>query len=586
MRQSADAMNLIRKHYPCLFVLALYSICIIAANPAGEFPLNDDWSYTRSAFALSSGHGLKVDEWAAPSLVGQAFYGGLLAKLFSPSFLVLRISTLLLSCGTVTLLWGIFRRIPLRNDLACILLFAWVFNPLQFNLSFTFMTEIPFLFFIVLALYLYVRYRGACSPGMLLASAAALGYAFLIRQTALFFLLALLCAVLIDLQSGFAKRLRHSIGAAAVFGVFVASYYLWIAVRGGSTAAMHRKFELLQHLSAKQIAGNGYGMLFYLVFMSVPVWLALVPDICRMMRRAGGKIRIAFLAAWPLFIAAGLCWFWSNFSSVQQLPSTAYHARMPYLLNVLYDTGLGPVTLDPAYYGPSPNPTYPRAWIAVTAIVSIGALLCGALFVIRLLQRRSLPLFQKQKPLYVFAGLALLGIIPFEIIFGHLWEGGLFDRHILIAALPFSLLLGLFAGEDNRNDASLSRMSSRLPAGIAIAALGIFCILATHDYMAWNRIRWDIGRRLIAQGIDPLSIAGGFEFNAWYNYDTFLARGDITNGYKWWYDRRDYIIGTSPQQGYDVLEKKEYFSWLHHRLIPLYLIRDARASGARKIPQK
>lgn len=582
-------MKCFRKHYPCLVVLAAYIVCIILANPVGEFPLNDDWSYARSAFGLSSGHGLNVDDWAAPSLVGQALYGGLLARLFSPHFLVLRLSTLILSCCTVMLLWGIFRRIAFRKDLACIMLFAWVFNPIQFNLSFTYMTEVPFLFFIVLALSLYVRYRIASSPGILIASAAALGYAFLIRQTALFFLLALLCAVLIDVRERLVIRLRHSVWAAATFSVFAASYFLWIADRGGSTAAVHNKFELLHLLSQRQIAGNTYGMIFYLVFMALPVWLLLIPCTYRLARSLNKKTRILVLTALPLFIATGLWWYAACCRQSPYLPSIPYHSRMPFLINVLNDTGLGPLTLDPDYDGPSPTPTYPHAWMAVTIVVAAGALLCGLLCTAGMIRRRRLAFFQEHRPLYAFAGLALICVTFFEIIFSHLREGGLFDRHVLIAAFPFYLLLGLFSSkEEGKSKERMSGIVALFPAGIAIAALSLFCVAATHDYMEWNRIRWNMGRSLIERGIDPLSIAGGFEFNAWHNYDTYLARGIVKRAHGWWYDKREYTITMLPQAGYDVVQKQEYFSWLHRRSIPLYLakcgpVRDKTPLGARHI---
>jgi hypothetical protein len=570
-------MEFVRRNYPCFIILVAYILCILVVNPKGEFPLNDDWSYTRSAFAFGSGQGLKVDEWAAPSLVGQAIYGGLFVKLIAPSFLVLRLSTLLLSCGIAMLLWSIFRRIHVSKDFAGILILAWLFNPLQFNLSFGFMTEVPFIFFAVLAIYLYVLYRDTCATWILILSAAVLGYAFLIRQTALFFFLALLGTVLMDASTPFLKRIRQGAGIASAFSVFLISYYLWTLARGGSTAAVHNKFEYLREISAQQIVGNAYGMLFYLAFMSLPVWLFLTRSIYCLVKEFQGRIRIVILAALSVVIAAGIFWFWTNCPHEQYLPSSAYHPRMPFLLNVLYDSGLGPITLDPAYFGPAPNPIYPHGWIVVTAIVAIGALLCGLLFIIRWIQRQRLQQFQEQKPLFMFAGLSLLGIIPFEIIFSHLREGGLFDRHVLIAALPFYLLLGLFSGEDKKNEERISRFSAWLPAGIAIAALSLFCVAAMHDYMEWNRIRWDMGRSLLEQGVNPLFIVGGFEFNAWYNYDTFVARGNIANVYHWWYDRRDYIISTSLQQGYDLLGKKEYFSWVHRRPIPLYLIQDSRS---------
>jgi hypothetical protein len=556
-------------------------LCILAANPKGEFPLNDDWSYIRSSFALGSGQGLRVDEWVAPSLVGQALYGGLLTRLISPHFLVLRLSTLLLSCGTVLLLWGTFLRIGLRRDLACIMLLAWIFDPLQFSLSFTFMTEIPFLFFVALALYLYVLHLDAAGPWALVLSAATLGYAFLIRQTALFFILALICSVLTHTQKSVRRRIRQCVLAAAAAGAFLMGYFLWIMKRGGSTAAVHRKFELLHDLTAKQIFGNSFGLLFYLAFMLLPVCLFLIPSLWRMARTFNMANRIGVLVAWSVCIAAGLCWFPMNASTTEYLPSTAYHARMPFLLNVLYDTGLGPITLDPAYFGPSPTPIYPRAWIAVTAVVAVAAGALGLLCTFGLIRRRRLRGYREHKPLVVFAGLAFLGLVLFEILFSHLQEGGIFDRHILMAALPLCLLLGPLSGENAGNEKIKAGIAALCAAAIALAALGAFCVTATHDYMEWNRIRWDMGRSLLRQGVNPLAIVGGFEFNAWHNYDTFLARGNIANTHHWWYDRRDYIITMSPQEGYEILQEKTYFSWVHRRPIALYLIRNSKLETRR-----
>jgi len=571
-------MRFLRKHLPCCAVVALYVLCILIANPKGEFPLNDDWSYARSAFAFGSGHGLKVDEWVAPSLLGQALYGGLLARFFSPSFLVLRLSTLALSCGTAVLIWATFLRAGFPRDLALILLVAWVFNPLQFCLSFTYMTEIPFLFFVAVSGYLFVLYLDRPSTGLLVLCAASLGYAFLIRQTALVFLLALACGVICR------SRLRQTLPAAAVAAGFIAAYGLWLLARGSSPLALHRKFELLPSVTARQIAGNSYGMLFYLAFMLAPVWLFLIPSLWRRARSVRPVPRIGVAVAWSACVAAGLGWFAAHCLHAEYLPSSAYHARMPFLLNVLYDTGLGPITLDPAYFGPPPTPIHPRVWIAVTAVVALGALACGLLCVFGLIQRRPY-----RKPLLVFAGLAFLGLALVETVFSHLQEGGLFDRHVLIVAFPFCLLLGLFSGETaGEGSEGRARIPALCAAAVAVAVLGAFSVAATHDYMQWNRIRWDMGRRLLERGVDPLSIVGGFEFNAWYNYDTFLARGNIAGVHRWWFDRRDYVISMSPQAGYEVLEKKEYFSWVHRRPVALYVIRRSALteSGPGKIAHK
>ena len=111
-----------------------------------------------------------------------------------------------------------------------------------------------------------------------------------------------------------------------------------------------------------------------------------------------------------------------------------------------------------------------------------------------------------------------------------------------------------------------------IPAGISVAVLALFCVAATHDYMEWNRIRWNMGR-CSKQGVDPLAIVGGFEFNAWNNYDTFVARGNITNVNRWWYDGRDYIISmTSPGRLWNPAEQGIFFLG-EFRPVNLYVLR-------------
>lgn len=566
-------MPFLRKHLPVVLILILYVACIVAVDPRGEFPLNDDWSYTRSAFAFGSGAGMKVDEWSAPSLVGQAFYGGLLTSVFSRTFLTLRISTLLLSCATALLLWAILQRLGFRRDFSAVMLLAWLFNPLQFNLAFTFMTEIPFIFFVALATYLFLLHLRSGKAMTLALSAATLGYAYMIRQTALFFILGAVAGVLIDRRRKIDRRAVHCALFALVTGVMIGGYYFWTANHGGATAAVQRKFDLLSHLTRRQILGNGYGMLFYLALMLLPVWLFLLPFLRGMSRGLSASLRRGSALFWSAVVVAGVWWFAVQYQHSQYLPSTAYHARMPFLLNVLYDSGLGPITLDPDYFGPSSTPIYPTVWIALTALVAIGAVVCTLLCTWGVAAwRRRIALSGERGPLLVSSAVSLVLLMGFEIVFSHVQEGGLFDRHILIAALPFGLVLAVVG---HSGDAGGSRRGLRAPAFVALAPLMLFCVAATHDYFDWNRIRWEMGRELLRQNVDPLTIAGGFEFNAWNNYDTFVARGNVGNVHHWWYDRRDYLISMRPASGCEVLRRKAYVSWVHRRPINLYLMRTA-----------
>ena len=157
----------------------------------------------------------------------------------------------------------------------------------------------------------------------------------------------------------------------------------------------------------------------------------------------------------------------------------------------------------------------------------------------------------------------------------------------MTAALPLLFLVTLAgrlvpdtrSGYPNRPGlpAGMPQRASVFLAGAILAALAWFSVTSAHDYLSWNRLRWELGNGLLVSKVDPLYICGGFEFNAWYNYDTFRARGNIGKVYYWWYDRPDFLITMEPQEAYHVLRKKEYFSWLHRRNLPVYVLeRDMR----------
>lgn len=564
---------------PCILLPLLYVVAAMLVDPRGEFPLNDDWSYTRSAFALARENRLQVDEWCAMSLVGQALYGGLLARIFGESFLALRISTLTLALATSLILWALLSRIGLPARYCWVFTLGWLFNPIYFNLSFTFMTEAPFLFFIAMAMLLFLHHLRTESMAALVAAGGFFGYAFLIRQTALLFLLAAFLAIASHrARFGVLRMVRQTSALSSIPVVMIVGYFIWLTRAGGATPATRRKFDLLYQMTPEQLLGNLFGALFYLAFLLLPALAALFPHLIRFWTEVSRRIFWLHALAWTSLAASGLIWFHWRYSNQPYLPASAYHARMPFLLNILYDTGLGPFTLDPTYYGPSPTPTYPAIWLGVTVLVALGLVVLGLLFSLGYRARKGF-LEPSQSLFCLFAAWAAIFTLTFEIAFSHIEEGGLFDRHNLTVTLPLLALLGCIAATSDQRVRAFSPRLSRLaalaePTHIAILAIcAFFSIAATHDYFSWNRLRWDIGREVLAQGVDPLRVSGGFEFNAWHNYETFRARGRIERVFHWWYDRPDYVIALSPAEGTKILDSRQYFSWLHLKRLPVYLLK-------------
>src|SRR5438067_3533531 len=164
---------------PLLLLLALAGL-VAAVPPFGEFPVEDDWLYARAVEALIQHGQLQVPAWTATSLVLQACWGALIALLFGFSHSALRASTLLLSAlgglGCYLLLRELLD--PKRAMFGSLLL---LFNPLFVFLSYSFMTDVPFLALALWSMLCSVRAMQSTSPrlGWLAAGSALAGAAYL-----------------------------------------------------------------------------------------------------------------------------------------------------------------------------------------------------------------------------------------------------------------------------------------------------------------------------------------------------------------------------------------------------------------------
>src|SRR5205823_3783658 len=148
--------------------------------------------------------------WSSATFVLQAYWGALFAQLFGFSHSVLRASTLLLGALGVLAFYLLLRDLLDRRRalLGALLLLA---NPLYVHLSYTFLTDIPFLTLALCALVCYVRaLRGArFAAGWLVAGSALAGGAYLVRQLGLALPLAALGGLLlVGLPGGLHERSR------------------------------------------------------------------------------------------------------------------------------------------------------------------------------------------------------------------------------------------------------------------------------------------------------------------------------------------------------------------------------------------
>src|SRR5216684_2548164 len=119
-----------------------------------------------------------------------------------------------------------------------------------------------------------------------------------------------------------------------------------------------------------------------------------------------------------------------------------------------------------------------------------------------------------------------------------------------------------------------------VPAVVTLALCGVFSVAGTHDYLSWNRVRWQALNNLMQeQHVSPKQMDGGVEFNAWYlysrSYPNPLLSVDIDWNKKpesmerkpaptkswWWVASDDYVVTFGPVPGFTELKCYQFQRW-------------------------
>ena len=498
----------------------------------GDFPLSDDWSYAYAVRSICETGLLQMLPWTGASLVLQAGYGAALCRAFGFSFEVLRLSTVVLAASGAGAFVLLQRTLGVRGGALLLGTLLFALNPLFVNLAFTFMTDVPFVVAATCAGYAYAGGLGERSSRRVLVGSLAASAAFLIRQHGIFVALAAACAALLDRDAAPSRRLRLAAAALVLPAVTFVLFHLWLFDVHGVPSGYTNKLSEAHRVTAVGLVNCAFRGVEYLGLFVAPLAVALP---LRPLRR-GALAAIALLAA-----LAGALWLREG-------------TLMFSLTNVLYDFGLGPLSLRDTLFLGEPPPVHVGRWLQLplTAVaVGAGGVMAAA-WIAAVLRPRS--------PAHAFVALAALFLFASSLLHTRYY----FDRYLL-AIVPF--LVATLAASDRLR---------RLPLALALACvLGWYAVAGTHDYLAWNRARWNALDRLTITGTPATAIDGGMEFNAWllapglnrWPSDADVRPGQPDDRHSWWWVVDDrYVVAFRPLRGYHVREELPFTRWL----VPAY----------------
>lgn len=555
------------RQWPAVAVLAAFAATAFVVPTLAPVATTDDWGYSRSVEILHDEGRLTVFPVVAATAVFQIGWGWLFSLALGMTLGVMRISTLAMTMLGGIALFALLREVGVSRGRSALGLAAYLFNPLAFILSYTFMTDPFFTALLLLATAAFARGLRVerPGPGFVVLGSALAGMAFLTRQQGALIPLAVALHLL---ASG---RLRLTWAGVRLFAQVVAlpllttaGYYVWLrrfndvpAVQQGffdeaKAGGLDGAWRLLRNLTFIE--------LMYLGFFALPLTFALLPGLRRGWRTMGR-------GGWLLFsllntaVIAGLAIY-------GQVGS-----RMPYVAQFVGAGGIGP----PDVLGARPRVFNQPFFDWATGVCAVSTILL--LFLI-CRGARGAPDSEGDglsTPRRGGAGLVLavglwqvVGILPPS--FHYINRGYSLDRYLL-PLLPLGICLLLWATPDLR---------LLQPLGwLVVGVFGCFAVAGTHDYLVYMENVWSVANGARDGGVPVQKIDAGAAWDGYHLYTYGLDNGIAsaqTQGGPWWTtfyglaSDSTYVVSSRPQNGYDLIASTEYPTWLGGDN-PMYLLR-------------
>lgn len=578
--------RLLQQHWPVAAVLAAFAGAAFVLPTLSATAISDDFLYARSVQILLRDGDLRILPAAAVTGVFQILWGALFSGVFGDTLGVLRAATVTFALLGGLAMYGLCRELGVTRGRSALGAAIYLFNPLSFVLSYTFMTDAYLLTLITIAAWCYVRgLRGdTVDARWTVAGSVVAGLAFLVRQPGILVVVGVLTYLVASGRLGRGvEALRTAARVALAPAVIVAAYVIWFRFvhgvpEGSNQVGFFKAFpdaglggiwELGQRLV---VLGAIYVGLFVLPVAVAALWR--VPELARRLGTWRWVV-LGVIVAGVFLLAVG------DFAP--------FDVRRPWSPQFFRQAGLGPTDLRGGRPPVLDDTTRDVILVlgAVSAVVAAIALL-----------RRLRPLRTPGG-----AGPGVLGATAIWLALGvlapslPLRDGSYsYDRYFL-PLLPVLVALLLWALRPVRLFTPL--------AWAVVLLMGGFSVAGTHDHLTYQETTWDVAARAHADGVAYVDIDGGAAWDGYRLYE-YSYGNKVTIDLKeladlgikgpillsphdveaWWIPfyaaavTSEYIVSSEVLAGYDVVRRVPYSSWLHSDFQYIYLLHRPAAAGS------
>jgi Dolichyl-phosphate-mannose-protein mannosyltransferase len=504
---------------PGAVLILFYFSAAIPLHLFANVPFHDDWTYAWSVEHFLKTGQLQVLDWSIHYPFAQILWGALFCLPFGFSFSALQVSTVVLAWVGALALYGTLRELGRTRSESLIATLVLIANPVFFVLSFSFMTDVPFVSISNVAFFFIVSGLSRRSSFELYLGCAFAACAFFIRQIAI----AIPGAVLLYVLFAPSFRSRKYILPPLIVLLFVCLMPVLIAQTFGLTSQYtDRTWVLDKWLNAYELGIPG--LLRVMMHSGLALIPMSVPVIASFYRRP------RFWSAIGVLLLLTACSVLFSPEIPKPLEGmwrlmTLGKERHPRLIHGLADPDFLPSWLNPPLFTLS-------LFSSAGMIVKIVDVIRGGI----------------EKPLGLFVWYAFSQFMMIMAVW--LFDAWGSDRYSIVLLPPLIVILA------NSHLKSKSTMAS-------IAVLSLISILVTWHETQNHRATAEGLAWLRDKGIPFAHIDAGYAFNGWnlYAHPENLAPGALrerdvpfvtTN------EKKPYVIATSPIPGYRVLRR---YSW-------------------------
>jgi hypothetical protein len=528
-------------------------ITVLLVSPVGNFPLIDDFFHYESVQTLLESRTFELHPFQVTTFFAQALYGAFVSLLFGLDYTVLRISTLVLAFIGAWAAAKCARSYGAPHGAALLCGALLFINPIYLTLAYTFMTEVPFTAVITLSGLFFLRALQTEKAHHIALGTLFAVLAFFIRQFGPLMIIAYVAALVcgwVFCGNRVPRRVWIALLVSCVLGGGLIA--AWSFTRP-TTESTDSWLGIITEVSILERIWRATWYTFvaaaYIGLFSLP----LLAGRAVLVLTRNETWRLGRIAMVALFVVVAFGLFLTG-------PGMT---RLPFMPSILHDLGTGSLYLSDAKHISPRTGAFsigPLWWpITLAAVLMAGILFTDSLTAWRKRTRQGqaeADLVRTSQSFFLFfwGFLFVARFMPFL-------PGGTGDRYLL----PTFAAASIWAVTTIRLDANRLARIATAAALLGMYGISIACV---HDYLAWNRARWEALDWLQAeQHASPNQIDGGYEFNGSYTLEEFRACHEVDRWGEfgdpgWWVVEDQFAINFRPREGFEVIREFPYHAWL------------------------